>query len=744
MTRKARGFTLPEILMATLLVGLTLGMGLLVSKAGTEDFTIRGLASQLVADLRFARARAAWGGRPVGLFLPGGAVASQGYALVEADTKSPGTMRVVQAQDWSALGKGSYVLTGRWESLPFATGPVSSGLRTDPVAEAALESWKGLVNGRYLVFSPDGSVHTSDFPRVGGDILLVVAAGCESTGDVLSQVYEEARTVRIRALGGIAQQAGVPGLETTEVSTPPAPSAVGVLPMILKKATTLRAPGNKPPALGPGLLVRPAANPGTLPAGHSAGKTFSVALDGAVSLRIRATDPDGDRLYCRWAAEVVEGVPPGTAPTPRGADETPVPPPVTAGGFSAEGPVPMTWSQAEEAWVSTVEWTPPAGAAEGTWYSLGVVVDDLRKDGRVADWIVVRGISSDQVTWRESQGARHVTWSLNLDGTDPVDLPMTPGVPGASCKAPVAGPDGRKIAFADGGDPSVAGLWIANSDGTDPLRLTPHVPLWLDWSPDGTALAYAHSDGTCGSAGSCVHAVQADGSANRILASPAGRPAWSPDGSRVGFLTPASQGQPNVVKSCKPDGTDVKVATPVSLPTPPPTPYCLWDSPVLWSPDGTRIAAHVPASSTDPSPRLVILRADGSAPSWPVPQTSPFTTLALGWTRDGKVVYARGAESVHTVAPDGTQDQQVTPSNGLLVSSVSLRPGTGALACEVHMPPATLAPVPPEEVLSSAPCYGLLLSSPDLGTWQLIVRRPGLEGEWNCQISHQPFARPSR
>jgi len=117
------------------------------------------------------------------------------------------------------------------------------------------------------------------------------------------------------------------------------------------------------------------------------------------------------------------------------------------------------------------------------------------------------------------------------------DYPIedTPTFVASQIRDPVPSPDGRRIAFT-----SMARLWVANADGTNPRRLTGSSPVddsgvtehYPAWSPDGSRVAYVTWEGESGH----VYTIGADGGApQRVSALPASyvTPAWTPDGERL-------------------------------------------------------------------------------------------------------------------------------------------------------------------------------------------------------------------
>jgi Tol biopolymer transport system component len=104
---------------------------------------------------------------------------------------------------------------------------------------------------------------------------------------------------------------------------------------------------------------------------------------------------------------------------------------------------------------------------------------------------------------------------------------------------PAFSPDGRRIAFCSVRTGDAIEIWVAGSDGSNPVRLTRGPGSWQGspaWSPDGRRIAF---DSRAEDGSVHVWTIDAEGGTPQPITSDQGnqiRPAWSNDGEWIYFF----------------------------------------------------------------------------------------------------------------------------------------------------------------------------------------------------------------
>lgn len=257
-------------------------------------------------------------------------------------------------------------------------------------------------------------------------------------------------------------------------------------------------------------------------------------------------------------------------------------------------------------------------------------------------------------------------WVANPDGSDRRRLTADPGLE----VSPVWSRDGTRLAYwarplPDG----PTRLVVIQADGSDPVSITTddagRIPLPLDWSPDGSRLAFSFCvEAPCGD----FIVAASDGSGVTAIGGPAfqaWRLAWSPDGTSLAFGG-QHEGRALGIYLMSPDGSDVRRLGRVTSDD-----DNGFSSPA-WSPDGARIVTH--ADTDGDGPGIWAIETDGGgeveltegSPRGFLPKVSPDgRQVAFESDRSGDVVVIAsdggvgrplGRTSSHRFAwsPDGT------------------------------------------------------------------------------------------
>lgn len=459
---RRRGTSLLEIMLVTVILAALVGLALMAAPHGRSQADTRGLAEGLAGRLSGAREQAMRLGEPVGLAFPSqdGALGHSGgcYKL-----RGFGRARRVEHWSFSSEFPDTHVFAGFWpggasvERLDRQRDCAGSGLD--------LTTW-GRPDPRdpVIVFLPNGSALSSQ-PLVDGHYRLVVCQALSSSpGNALGRATHLLARVqapvtlnvspegKVSVTSGLVPQGGVE-LVTQNLGSPPG-----------APADLLTAGPNGDPVLEGAVAVEPAPVTG-LPGGVDA----TVGADSHLSLIVRASDPDGDRLTCAWSAAGPGGEP--------------------SGSFSHGSSHRMLWDETAGHWLSRWEWVPPPGA-EGKLYTLSCQVRDERGasiSARIGAGGNVLVVPRGRIAFQAGSGTD--IGVVNADGSDRTLL--TRGRHAAVCN-PEFSPDGSKLVFLTwlGGAPNNNRAIVMDSDGRNEIEIASGPIVGASWTPDGTQLIY--------------------------------------------------------------------------------------------------------------------------------------------------------------------------------------------------------------------------------------------------------------
>ena len=236
-----------------------------------------------------------------------------------------------------------------------------------------------------------------------------------------------------------------------------------------------------------------------------------------------------------------------------------------------------------------------------------------------------------KVVFTSQRDLNYEVYSMNADGSNPVNLSSNPD---ADMFASFA-PSGGQIAFTSFRDGGNGEIYVMNADGSGQTRLTnsPGTDAQPTWSPDGQQIAYRGGDWE-------IYVMSADGSGQVNVTNTAGvddAPAWSPDGGRIAFETGRDGNREIYVMQADGSGQANLTAHPGQ------------DHEPSWSPDGQRIAFRTDRDGDDEiytmtsggalQTRITTNSASESDPAW----SPDAAKILFRSTRDGNSeVYAMG------------------------------------------------------------------------------------------------------
>jgi Tol biopolymer transport system component len=218
-----------------------------------------------------------------------------------------------------------------------------------------------------------------------------------------------------------------------------------------------------------------------------------------------------------------------------------------------------------------------------------------------------------------------------------------------------AGATSNPIAFESYRGDHTWEIYVMNSNGTNPTRLTNNLKSDHDpaWSPDGTKIAFKSGLYANGLYGQWeIYLMNANGSLPANLTNhPADDfdPAWSPDGTKIAFVSDRIHWTNDEIYVMNANGTGQTRLTNNAA----------WDHGPAWSPDGTKIAFE---SDRDGNWEIYVMNANGTVQGNAT--LNGADDLNPAWSPDGsKIAFDSnrgGNGDIYVMNADGTGQTRLT------------------------------------------------------------------------------------
>jgi len=242
---------------------------------------------------------------------------------------------------------------------------------------------------------------------------------------------------------------------------------------------------------------------------------------------------------------------------------------------------------------------------------------------------------------------------IDTDGSNQLSFPVR--LPGGGCEyEPRWSPDGTKVVFAVESAENATGVWIANADGSNPVRISAdgREPFW---SPGGGYVVFEDD------AQQIVSVSVSTGQRRQLTSLPGDsrEPIWSPDGRHIVFqYSPPESGDPGITPTqtmiMNFDGTGLKTLFTTMGP----------GGTASWAPDSSRLitdyAHESPSAITIVSLDGTVQRQlpSGNDPTWirqpgtdPVFRSPPTTTTTMAANHAGTSTTVATSATTSTPAP---------------------------------------------------------------------------------------------
>lgn len=490
-----------EILFTMSLVALAVGFVLVNMRSPRTSAGTQGLAQVIADELRLARQTAISRQLPVAVAFPtrAGAVPhTQGLYVLSGEALP----KITRVKNFAGDFPGAVVANVFWTAPGLtAAQPIAATTGSD---QYPVDTWipTGSASDYVFMFTPSGVVRSNGAPLFEGNFHLLVTQGLEYNagappGAGSLSYWQPTRvcqpyTITLTPSGTVTVSRGVLRSNLPEVATGLSIAGVARPPSLLLAA-------NNPPAIRDIQLFPISSDP--LPAGSQ----VQICPGQHVTLRVEASDADGDDLFCLWSAN--------------------------AGRFTSPNRDRMEWDPTIQRWVSYWEWVPSPTMQPDDRVRMTCQVFD-RSDGTsgaVDSTVrtVVMGRSGRVVFHLANEDAYYDIAMVNFDGTGERLLTDTPE---EDEQNPSFSPDGSQIAFqAYSEDTGSTELFIMNYDGSGIRQVTSTPDMDeegpFEWSPDGTRLGLFCYDWNGAGWGRDLQIINADGS-QRITVGQEGSWGW--------------------------------------------------------------------------------------------------------------------------------------------------------------------------------------------------------------------------
>jgi len=344
-----RGLSLVEIVLVMSLMAILLGVTAVSLRSSVEREGPRGMAHNLLADLRATRTEASRSGKLVAICFPSEAK-SNPFSQNALVRKGAQTGDVLKTLSYDKAYDG-YIFAGTWPGASLSSTEVPVGWSTATSNEIC------------IYFRPDGSAFSNDLPAVEGSYALVVGsafvadrAGTRSTATAVGDPY----TIWISGSGNVSIEEG-----TTPMGLlPPTDLRPHPAPFTAAPATKTQAPKIED------IKFLPEGIPGSDTVGLNQNyvdihpdqkESASERLEyGIATMLVTASDKDGGPLYFDLHAIASSG---------------------ERGKFTVSnetGAMDFIYDPATdtEKWQTLISWRPPPGAPQDTVYELQITVRD--------------------------------------------------------------------------------------------------------------------------------------------------------------------------------------------------------------------------------------------------------------------------------------------------------------------------------------------------------------------------------